>query len=113
MTDNPNYPNDNGDSPIYLTARDGHTEIVKILVPLTNNPNAPNRYGKTPIHWAARFGYTEMVKILAPLTDNPNAPNEWGHTSSTWQKFMGMHFEIEKIFTEILHNAPKQHQTLI
>ena len=67
-----------GDTPIYCAARMGHTEIVKILAPLTDNPNAPNIHGDTPIYWAAWNGHSEIVKILVPLTDIPNAPNENG-----------------------------------
>ena len=48
MTDNPNVSNINGDTPIYVAANEGHTEIVKVLAPLTDNPNAPNKDGKTP-----------------------------------------------------------------
>ena len=59
--------------PIHETAWEGHTEIVKILVPLTDHPNAPNKCGTTPIHMAARNGHTEIVKILVPLADNLNA----------------------------------------
>ena len=76
MTNNPNAPDNNGATPIYWAAVNGHTEIVKILVPLTDNPNAPNKDGKTPIYWAAKHGHTEIVKILAPLTDNDGI----GHT---------------------------------
>ena len=61
----------------------GHTEIVKILAPLTDNPNAPNKDGKTPIYLAAWNGHTEIVNILAPLTANPNAPNKNGKTPSS------------------------------
>ena len=61
-------------TPIYWAAKNGHTEIVKILAPLTDNPNAPNKYGETPIHKAAKNGHREIVKILALFTDNPNAP---------------------------------------
>ena len=32
-----------------MAAQNGHTEIVKLLAPLTDNPNAPDDYGKTPI----------------------------------------------------------------
>ena len=35
--------------PIYEAACEGHTEIVKILAPLTDNPNATTINGKTPI----------------------------------------------------------------
>jgi len=82
LTDNPNAPDKDGETPIYWAAINGHTEIVKILAPLTDNPNAPDEYGATPIFWAALYGYTEIVKILVPLTDNPNAPNKLGKPSS-------------------------------
>ena len=80
LTDNPNVPNNHGETPIYRATCNGYTEIVKILAPLTDNPNAPNNNGETPIYKAARYGHTEIVKILAPLTDNPNAPSNNGLT---------------------------------
>ena len=89
LTDNPNAPDEYGNTPIILAVRNAqrqgvytyprecrHTEIVKILAPLTDNPNAPDKDGNTPIHWAARNGLTEIVKILASLTNNPNSANK-------------------------------------
>ena len=64
MTDNTNAPLKIGRTPIHRAACYGHTEIVKILVPLTDNPNAPDENGTSPIHWAAHKGHTEIVKIL-------------------------------------------------
>ena len=52
LTDNPNAPNKDGNTPIHWAARNRHTEIVKILAPLTNNPNAPNNDGETPIEFS-------------------------------------------------------------
>ena len=80
LTDYPNIPDNDGETPIYCAANKGHTEIVKILAPLSDHLNAPNKFGKTPIYWAAQQGHTEIVKILAPLADNPNAPNNIGRT---------------------------------
>ena len=80
LTDNPNAPNNNGETPIHEAAYIGHAEIVKILAPLTDNPNVPNNFGETPIYRAALNGHSEIVKILAPLTDNPNAPDNYGKT---------------------------------
>ena len=80
LTDNPNAPNKDGNTPIHYAAYYGHTEIVKILAPLTDNPNAPYKDGATPIYWAVRNGHTEIVQILAPLAGNPNAPDEDGNT---------------------------------
>ena len=49
MTGNPNAPKNDGSTPIYWAAVWGHTEIVKILAPLTDTPNAPwNNQWQTP-----------------------------------------------------------------
>ena len=66
----------NLERPIYKAAWNGHTEIVKILAPLTDNPNAPDKYGCTPMKWAK--GKTEIIKILTSLTEHPDAPNNSG-----------------------------------
>ena len=77
----------------------GHTEIVKILAPLTDNPNAPDRYGETPIFQAAKFGFTEIVQILAPLSDNHNAPNTMGETPASVAKNAKLRRIIESFNT--------------
>ena len=48
LTDNPNAPDENGDTPIHGAASKGHTEIVKFLAPLTDDPNVSNNWGDTP-----------------------------------------------------------------
>ena len=42
LTDNPNNPDNNGETPIYLAALNGFIEIVKVFAPLKDKPNAPN-----------------------------------------------------------------------
>ena len=95
---------------IFSAAWSGHTEIVKILAPLTENPNAltvnpnsPNINGSTPIYWAACYGHTEIVKILAPLTDNPNASYNYGRTPIFGAAING-HTEIVKILSPLTSN---------
>ena len=85
---------------ICRAAKNGHTDFVKILVPLTNNPNALDENGQTPIYWATLHGHTEIVKILAPLTDNPNAPNNDGYTPMYVAACKG-HIEIVKILAPL------------
>ena len=65
LIENPNAPNEDGNTPIHTAAEYGHIEIVKILAPLTENRNAPDLYGTTPIILAAENGHTDIVKILA------------------------------------------------
>ena len=105
LTDNPNAPNEDGETPIYCAARKGYTEIVKFLAPLTDNPNAPDVWGNTPIHRAASNGHTEIVKILAPLTDNPNAPNKNGYTPISATKNAEIHKILESFDTTRKRNA--------
>ena len=62
LTDNPNAPDNNGETPIYLAAANGYTEMVRISAPLTNNHNAPGYYdGKTPTELAKN---EEIRRIL-------------------------------------------------
>ena len=68
MVANPNAPNKLGDTSIHCAAYYGHTEIVKILVPLTDNPNAPDEAGNTPNYWAERNCHTEICSILESFT---------------------------------------------
>ena len=66
LTDNPNAPDNCGETPIYVATINGHTEIVKILASFTDNPNnAGDKYGKTPIHVATSIGHSKIVKFLA------------------------------------------------
>ena len=91
---------------IYMAAKEGNTEIVKILAPLTDNPNAAPVWndGQTPIYWAAVRGHTEIVKILAALTDNPNASSDYfGETPINWAACKG-HIEIVKILAPLTGN---------
>ena len=101
------YSSKDGQTPIYWAARMGHTEIVKILTPLTDNPNAANNIGCTPIHVAACDGHTEIVKILAPLTDNPNDPNYYGETPVQVAKNEEIRGILETFKTSKKRNAKK------
>ena len=80
----PNAPNPDGQTPIACAALHGHTDIIKILAPLSINPNVPTNFGSgvnwTPIYCATIGGNIEVIKALIPWTDNPNAPNLDGRT---------------------------------
>ena len=67
LAKNPNSTDKSGTTPIHRAAKNGQTEIVKVLAPLTAHPNAPNRDGMTPIYLAACNGHLEIVKFLEQL----------------------------------------------
>ena len=108
MLDNPNPPAEQGITPIYNAAGQGHTEIVKILVPLADNPNAPDDSGKTPIYCAAYGdGHTDIFRILFPLSDNPNAGDIYGNTPLS----VTNNAEIRRILKEAEKSTKPSQQT--
>ena len=66
LTDNPNVPDKNGDTPIHRAAARGYAEIIKILAPLTANPNAPDKEGKTPLDMAKNEEIRTILKSIKP-----------------------------------------------
>ena len=107
--DNPNAPNNDGDTPTHWAAYHGHTEIVKILAPVIGHPNAPDKDGITPIHVAALLGHTEIIKILAPFTNNPNASNYKFVPICYAKKFR--HTEMAKILKSINASRKRNAET--
>ena len=90
----PNAPNNRVETPIYCAAYIGHTEIVKILAPLTKIPMLQIT------SMATLFGHTEIVQILAALTDNPDAPD----------KVFGLSVEAAKFWTiSVFPNSDAQY----
>ena len=67
LTKDPNAPTIHGETPIYVAACNGHTEIVNILVPLTENPNTSDIYGETPINFTQN---KEILSILKPYKNS-------------------------------------------
>ena len=55
-------PDEDRNTPIFQAALKGHTEIVKILAPLTDNPNTPNYYDETPISVAKNDEIRRILK---------------------------------------------------
>ena len=90
----------------------GHSEIVRILAPLTKSIKSSKKFGRILIHSAVNEGQTEIVKILVPLTDNPNAPDEDGWTPIHLAAENG-HTEIVKILVSLTDNpnAPNENGT--
>ena len=63
-TDNPNAPDNNGVTPIFVAAQNNHIEIVKILMKATDNPNAAMNNGSTPMSIATQKNHQEIVQLL-------------------------------------------------
>ena len=63
-----------GNTPIHLAAREGHQNVVRILMSNMENPNFPRKSdGATPILMAAQNGHKEVVKILMTRISEENS----------------------------------------
>ena len=78
LTDNPNAPDEYGNTPIYWSAVNRHKEIAKILASLMkiDSYNEEEYYMLLDaISYASQFGFTEIVELLTPMIDNPQYGN--------------------------------------
>ena len=73
LTLNPNYYHYQGRyqwwTPIFLAAKEGHTEIVKLLSDMSDDPNSSSNgdhvFGdNTPMQTACENGHNEVVEVL-------------------------------------------------
>ncbi|KAF5345969.1 hypothetical protein D9756_010931 [Leucocoprinus leucothites] len=52
---------------LHLAARNGHTEIVKVLAELKADLNLQDKYGETALHLATKNIHAEIAKFLTKL----------------------------------------------
>jgi hypothetical protein len=50
--------NESGDTPLHFTYRQGHMDVVRLLLKNGADINATNEYGKAPLHLACSEGHT-------------------------------------------------------
>lgn len=76
----PNAPNGNGDTPLYLASRSGHIEAVESLLISGANMDALNNNSDTSLHAAVRNGHVVIAEFLILLGADISIQNESGIT---------------------------------
>src|SRR5688572_27966846 len=66
-------PDGRGDQPIHHAARNGDTEIVRLLIEHGADVNAPNTQGHTVLYCAGGHGHVESLQVLLAAGADPNA----------------------------------------
>ena len=96
-----------GFGPIAWAARNGHEEVVKILLERREIcPDKPNNDGGTPLSHAAQYGHEEVVKILLRQEDvNPDRPDNSGLTP-LWHAARNGHEGVVKVLLERREISP-------
>ena len=73
-------------TPLHWAAKNGQTEIVKLLLQLPKekgiDPNARDGLDMTPLHWAVENGHTQIVELLLQHGADPNATNTVLHLAA-------------------------------
>ncbi|MBM9591777.1 ankyrin repeat domain-containing protein [Leptospira sp. 201903075] len=68
-------------TPLMIASKEGHTEIVSLLVSVKVELNAKTRNGHTALMMASYNRYPRIVKILLDAGANPNLVTNEGHTA--------------------------------
>ena len=63
-------------TPLFEAARNGHTDVVRLLLKRGAKPNIAHDFGDTPLLMAAEDGHTEVVKLLLDGGADPNMADE-------------------------------------
>ena len=69
-----------GYTPLHRAARNGHKELVQVLIANGAEVNAKDRWDCTPLHYAPFNGRKELVEVLIANGSDVNAKDSWGGT---------------------------------
>jgi CDK inhibitor PHO81 len=98
-------PNTNGEYPIHLAAREGHTQICWLLLNM-DGWDIPDKYhGWTPLFHAARYGRADCVKVLLDAGSAPQTKDESGQTAAHYAAWYGHHDCLRHILAAIQVNS--------
>ena len=73
---------DNGFTPLHWAARNGKSEVAKLLLDMGANPNVKCNKASTPLNIAAEFGHTDVVRLLIDRGIDQSDVNETLHCAA-------------------------------
>ncbi|KAG8931748.1 ubiquitin-protein ligase peroxin 12 [Tulasnella sp. 418] len=85
-------PNTNGEYPLHLAAKEGHSDICRILLRHDGGvqKDIPDKYNEwTPLFHSARHGHTDTVQILLDARCNPHTVDETGQKALFYAAWFG------------------------
>jgi ankyrin repeat protein len=97
-----NCPDPNGLTPLAWAARNGHDQIVQLILDIDKvNVNLEDRNGSTPLLWAARNGHDTTTRLLLHTNKfNVNSCNRARSTPLLWAARNGHHTTVELLLNE-------------
>ncbi|KIY45962.1 ankyrin, partial [Fistulina hepatica ATCC 64428] len=89
--------NSNGEYPMHLAAREGHTQICQLLLN-SEGWDLPDKYHDwTPLFHAARFGHSECVHILLEAGSRAHVLDEHGHAAAHYAAWHGHYTSMKAL----------------
>ena len=62
---NPDKPDNDGQTPLWVASFYGHSGVVRLLLPRDDvNADKPDNDGETPLRWASSNGHEGVVRLL-------------------------------------------------
>ena len=84
-----NQANQHGDTALICAIKEGHEEIVSLLLERGANPNQADKNGDKPLVWALPKGNKGIFESLLKRGANPNEAYKNGNAVLTWALLMG------------------------
>ena len=95
-----NEKNEDGWTPLYIAAENGHKEVAQLLLDNSANVNAPKNTGWTPLYIAAENGHEEVAQLLLDNSANVNAATNTGWTPL----YSAAHYGHQEVVQLLLKN---------
>ena len=87
------------DTTIIEASKNGHIEIVKVMIEKGLDINTLDDVGYTALSYAALNGYLDVVDLLIEYGADVNVTNHWGGNALVQAAFFG-HVDIAKILID-------------
>ena len=82
-----------GKTPLHEAAKNGHVEVVKIIMDSVADKNPKAGNGKTPLHVASQNGHLEVCKVIIAQVSDKNPKCEMTETPLHEAAYLG-HLEV-------------------
>ena len=70
-----------GSTALHIAAREGNTEVARVLINAGADLDARGRGGQTALYWAARAGHVDFARILVEAGADVDAQTNFGSTA--------------------------------